>query len=219
MRKMRKVWIIGYGGFGFQVLSILLSSAKYRERQIDLGGFIDDRSDVIENYNNENENIIKQLGEVKIISDLNEVDLTSDKLVFGVSDPFYKKLFIESNNLDSSHFEPLMPGCKGNFGNFLGKSILHELRLSTNVHIGDYNFFDLNCIIGHDCRIGDYNHIGVNVIVGGNVEIGNGCIIHSGAIIGYGVKIPDNCTIGIGATVVRSLQPNVKIIAPASVKI
>jgi acetyltransferase-like isoleucine patch superfamily enzyme len=219
MLNAKKVWIIGYGGFGFQILSLLLSTKKYRERQIDFAGFIDDRTDAIARYNGQNKNFVIQFGAVKILPNIENVDLTTDKFVFGISDPLYKKTFIEKNNLNSSHFEKLMPNCKGSLGNNFGESILNEIRTSTNVQIGDFNFLDLNSIVGHDCKIGDYNHIGVNVIIGGNVEIGNGCTIHSGATIGRNVKISDNCTIGIGVTVVRDLPPNTKLIAEPPKKV
>ena len=215
---MRRIWIIGCGGFGFQVLSLLLETTKFKKRRIHFGGFIDDRPTVDEKVNLLSRVPRRAGRNATIVPNIPDgVRLNNDRLVFGVSDPEFRRLFLEEHKLKREQFEPLYPNSPLNFGVNRGVSVLNRVRCSNDVTVGDLNFIDSGTVIGHGSVVGDNNHIGVSVIIGGGSKIGDDCIIHSGAIIGADVKIGQNCIVGAGAVVVRDLKAGSKIIAPKSV--
>ena len=212
---MRRIWIVGCGGFGFQVLSILMASAKFKNRTIHFGGFIDDRQ-----ISDKKANLFSRLSEhvratAAIVFELPEgISLNNDKLIFGVSDPDFKLSFLKKHNLKADQFEPLFPNSPPNLGVKRGVSLLNQVKCSSGVTVGNFNFIDAGTVIGHDAVVGDNNHIGVNVVIGGGSVISDDCVIHSGAIIGNNVTIGNRCVIGIGCCVVRSLPDNTKLISP-----
>ena len=66
------------------------------------------------------------------------------------------------------------PSAIGDWGRIkigLGKTICSGSNLTTDISIGSFNFFNINCLIGHDVMIGNYNVINPSVKLGGNVII------------------------------------------------
>lgn len=197
---------------------MLLASPKFKERRVHFGGFIDDRQSI-----NEKADLLSKLPDrarktAAIVSGIPEgVSLNNDRLLFGVSDPDFKQSFLNKHNLKAVHFEPLFHNSRSNLGVSRGVSVLNQVKCSSGVTVGDFNFIDAGTVIGHDATVGNNNHIGVNVVIGGDTVVSDDCVIHSGAIIGAGITIGKKCIVGAGAVVVRNLAEGTKIIAPKSV--
>lgn len=77
--------------------------------------------------------------------------------------------------------------------------------LTTNIKIGNFVLFNLNCTVGHDARIGDYCSIMPGAAVGGNCTLGSCVMVGANAAILPGVKIGDRATVGAGAVVLRDV--------------
>lgn len=213
----RKVWIIGANGFGISLFMSIVATQKFKNGIISVAGFIDDREEAKERCRN----IIKRqrpglFENLRFHSSVNDIDILSDRLVFGISDPKYKLKIFNEHGLGFDNFERLLISVSNENANTVGMSVLDKTHLSSNALIGELNFFDRDVVIGHDVEIGNFNHFGVRCIVGGESKIGSGCIIHSGAIIGRGVTIGDNSEIGLGAIIIRDVADGSKIIAPQS---
>lgn len=94
----------------------------------------------------------------------------------------------------------------------VGNRFCAHVSLTTDILIGDFNLFNLNCTVGHDVRIGSYNVINPGVNISGGVQIGDGCLIGTGAQLLENVIIGDGATIGAGAVVTKDVPPGVTVV-------
>ena len=94
-----------------------------------------------------------------------------------------------------------------------GNIICAGVRLTNNIHIGDFNIINLNSTIGHDAIIDDYVNISPGVSISGNVHLGSGSLVGTGASIIQGtyeekLQIGSNTIVGAGSLVVKSCLSN-----------
>lgn len=89
----------------------------------------------------------------------------------------------------------------------LGKGCIvsMDVRISTNVTVGDFVFFNTGSIVCHDDVIGDYVTLAPDVKLAGAVTVGAGSELGIGAKAIQGVSIGENTVVGAGAVVVRDL--------------
>ena len=222
---MNKCWIIGAGGFGLGILNIILMTDRYRSREFDLGGIIDDRLEKLQYVKKKLSKDMKCNPKILDLDYLTCDSLASDNksisdgYVFGFLDPIYKRKLVDRYSLTADSFYKFTPQTKVYPGCNIGKSFIIDARISTNVSIGNYTYIDAQTVIGHDVSIGDFCHIGVGVTIGGNCTLEAGVTVHSGAIIGANVTIHRDSIIGAGAVILRDVSAKSKIIAPAAIKI
>ncbi|MCC7573101.1 MAG: acetyltransferase [Candidatus Methanofastidiosum sp.] len=94
----------------------------------------------------------------------------------------------------------------------VGNIVAAGVRFTCNIEIGNFNIFNLNSTIGHDCIIGNYVNLSPGVNVSGNVSIGANTFIGTNASILPGKSLYDklvigqNVQIGAGAVVVESVR-------------
>lgn len=88
------------------------------------------------------------------------------------------------------------------------------VRLTNNIEIGNFNLFNLNVTIGHDCIIEDYVTISPGANISGNVKLKEGCYIGTGSTVLQGKSISEKLivgnysTVGAGAVVVKNVAEN-----------
>lgn len=88
------------------------------------------------------------------------------------------------------------------------------VRLTNNIEIGNFNLFNLNVTIGHDCIIEDYVTISPGANISGNVKLKEGCYIGTGSTVLQGKSISEKLiignysTVGAGAVVVKNVAVN-----------
>ena len=207
----RKIWIIGAGGFAFDIASKFVRVPG--DGNVFMG-FIDSRVEQL--------SATKKLCEaagIPAMFELPESFNFSDSknyFMFGVGDAIYKKEFAEKYQINAEHFHRFEQAPNINEHSRLGSGLYWGCRIASGVSVGHACFIDANSVIGHGAEIGSFSHIAVGVIVGGNVKIGDACYLHSGAIIGNNISIGEGSVVGVGAVVVRSLPPGSKVIAPKS---
>lgn len=207
----RKIWIIGAGGFAFDIASKFIEVPG--EGNIFMG-FIDSRDDVAKSTMSD---CIK-FNVPAIVEHPDDFDFSdpSNRFMFGVGDAKYKKEFAAKYEIDPALYHRFEQAPNINKNSELLPSLYWGCKIASNVKVGYACFIDANSVVGHGVSIGNFCHIAVGVIIGGNVSIGEGTYIHSGAIIGNNVAIGENCIVGVGAVVVRRLPPGSKVIAPKS---
>lgn len=100
----------------------------------------------------------------------------------------------------------------------VGNAIARGCVFTCDIAMGDFNFFNLNVTIGHDCKIGSCNVINPGCNVSGGVEMGDSILVGTGASIIEQKKIASETTIGAGAVVVRDIvEPGIWAGVPAKV--
>jgi sugar O-acyltransferase (sialic acid O-acetyltransferase NeuD family) len=83
---------------------------------------------------------------------------------------------------------------------------------TTDIEIGSFNFFNLNCTYGHDVRIADCCVFNPGINMSGGVEMGSRCLIGTGATILQYLKIGDEVTVGAGSVVTKDVPAGTTVI-------
>lgn len=83
---------------------------------------------------------------------------------------------------------------------------------TTDIEIGSFNFFNLNCTYGHDVRIADCCVFNPGINMSGGVNVGSRCLIGTGAKILQYLKIGDEATVGAGSVVTRDVPAGTTVV-------
>lgn len=78
-------------------------------------------------------------------------------------------------------------------------------RLSTNIEVGKHVHIDQNAVVGHDCNLGDYARLNPQACVSGAVTIGRSALVGANATVLQGLTVGAEAIVGAGAVVVREV--------------
>ena len=164
---MKKIAIIGAGGFGREVVC-LINAINEKNEEWDFIGFFDD----VKNIGYENE-YGKVLGRIKDLNSYPE----SLAVVVAIAKPSAIEVIVKSITSPNIYFPNLIaPNAiffdKNNISLGRGNIISFGCSISCNVHIGNFNILNCCILVGHDTRIGDYNAIMPSTNISGNVTMG-----------------------------------------------
>ncbi len=87
-----------------------------------------------------------------------------------------------------------------------GNIIAAGTIITCNFVLGNFNFININCTIGHDVKLGNFNTINPLSSISGDVKIGSGSIIGAGSTVLQGLNIQDNTTLGAGAVLTKDTK-------------
>lgn len=76
---------------------------------------------------------------------------------------------------------------------------------TTDIAIGSFNIFNINCTYAHDVRIADCCVFSPGINMSGGVEVGSRCFLGTGATILQYLKIGDEVTVGAGSVVTKDV--------------
>lgn len=199
---MKKIAILGAGGFGREVKTIIDAINKVNPTY-DFIGFFDDGIEkglLINNYD--------VLGGINDINKYDE-DLS---IVVCIADPKIKKKVI--SNINNSHIDfPSIIHPKASITDefvTIGKGciICEGTIITCNIEIKDFIILNLMCTVGHDTVIEDYCSFMPSVNISGEVKIEQGVYVGTGAKIINLLDIGENTIVGAGAVVSKSLPAN-----------
>jgi sugar O-acyltransferase (sialic acid O-acetyltransferase NeuD family) len=198
---MKKIAIFGCGGFGREVLMIVIEKINEYEKEWDFIGFYDE--------NKEKGAVINGYPVLGGIIELNEISSPLG-LVIAIGDPLIKKKILNSLNNNHVFFPTLIhPNVviANNKFSSIGKGCIVGPGniLSVNTKIGNHVIIDTLCSIGHDTIIKDFVSIMPGVNVSGQVLIEESVFIGTGAKIINHVEIGRETIVGAGAIVSKSL--------------
>lgn len=80
-------------------------------------------------------------------------------------------------------------------------------RLSTNIEVGKHVHIDQNAVVGHDCVLGDFSRVNPQACISGAVTIGRGVLIGANATVLPGLDVGERAIVGAGAVAVRDAPP------------
>lgn len=198
------LFIIGAGGFGREVFSII-EALEGSGRMPHPAGFIDDAPSA---------------------ADLDRVDALGSRVVGSVDDlirridPFDAVLAIGSASarqtvaglLEHSPVTyPVLVHPDTTIGSNVrlaeGVVMAGGSRLSTNIQVGKHVHIDQNAVIGHDCNLEDYSRLNPQACVSGAVTIGRGALVGANATVLQGLAVGERSVVGAGSCVVKDV-PN-----------
>lgn len=87
-----------------------------------------------------------------------------------------------------------------------GNVITSGCVFTCDIHVGDFNYFNLNTTVGHDCRIGSHNVVNPGCNISGGGTIGNEILLGTGSQVLEGLSIASRTIIGAGAVVVKDIE-------------
>ena len=209
---MKKVVIIGAGGFGREVIEIFKDQNRL-QKQWEILGFIDENSALSG----------KIINNFSVLGGLDWFENNRDVgCVIAIGDPKTKKRiadFLEKK--DVLFYNAIHPSVIiSEFVN-LGNDVIicAGSILTVNILIKNHVILNLNNTVGHDSVIEDYCSIMPGVSINGENHIGNGVYIGTGATFIQKVQVGEWSIIGAGAVVIEDIPDHVVAVGiPAKAK-
>lgn len=201
--------IIGCGGFGREVFSLVTALSEADESCWTVEGFADDAPSF------ENKRRVEALGAVLLSS---VVALGQRAMPFSaviaVGSPTTRQSIALRLVGAPAIFDVLVhpaatTGLRVHLGQ--GSVVAAGARLSTNIRLGQHVHVDQNVTIGHDTVVGDWVRINPHACISGDVAIGPGALIGANAVVLPGLQIGARAIVGAGACVVRDVLPGVTV--------
>ena len=183
MKSSLTIYLIGAGGYGKQILSILKDD-EYKINPI----LVDDKLRLS----------IKKFKKFKINTNYN-ITIGNIKL----REKIYK--FLKKKNLFLSNI--IFNGSKI-YTDKIGKGSIIEphTMICNDVKLGISNFILTGSSIGHNTKMGNFCNVVCNVAISGDVKIGKNVIIGGQSFISNDVNICDNVIISPGSTVLSDIK-------------
>jgi sugar O-acyltransferase, sialic acid O-acetyltransferase neuD family len=210
---MKKIAIIGAGGFGREV-ACLINAINEESKDWDFIGFFDDVKDI--GYENEYGRV---LGRIKDLNSYPE----SLAVVVAIAKPSAIEVIVKSITSPNIYFPNLIaPDIiffdKNNMSLGQGNIIGFGCSISCNIHIGNFNIFNCFISIGHDTKIGDYNAVMPSTKISGDITIGDRNFFGASSVILEKLTIGNDTTIGANSLIFRNTKDkNTYIGNPASI--
>lgn len=199
---MKKIAIIGAGGFGREVKT-LIDSINIVNPTYQFVGFYDDGF--------EKGSLVNEYPVLGGVEDLNAVE-NALAIAIAIGDPktkftLFSKIknkqisfpsLIHPNVLISNDFVAIGEGC----------IVCASCIITCNIKIEDFVILNLMCTVGHDTTLSSFSSFMPSVNISGEV------IIHEKVYVGTGVKIINqleigsNTIVGAGAVVSKTLPQN-----------
>ncbi len=199
---MKKIAIIGAGGFGREVKMLIDQINKVENKYVFIGYFDDgkEKGSLINGF--------PILGNIEDLNTFNE-DLA---VVLALGNPIFKRNAIALIVSPKIHFETLLHPSViiGDDEVKIGKGALicAGTIITCNIEIQDYVTINLACTIGHDTILENFVSIMPGVNVSGEVILKEGVYVGTGAKIINQVTVGQYAIIGAGAVVSKNLPEN-----------
>ena len=201
---MKKIFFIGAGGHFREIFHWYNHQVRNDKSQSHVVGVIDD------NLSNKK---FEEFTKLKIIK---SKDLKNEKDIYlilstGILDVRIKIL----KQFKKFNFETLIhPSAQISEGATFGKGNVFSPNtvIAGNAKIGNFNNFNFNCAISHDCNIGENNVLSPSTSLMGDCRIGNLNFFGANSTMVPKTKIDDNNIIGAGAVLTKSFGSNNTIV-------
>jgi sugar O-acyltransferase (sialic acid O-acetyltransferase NeuD family) len=200
---MKKIVIIGAGGFGREV-KMLIDQINKNNKKYDLLGFYDDeigKDEVVSGY--------KVYG---IITNLLQIDYQL-LVVIAIANPAIKRSIytLLSNNSYLTFPTLIHPNVLMGTDNVTigeGCIICADNIITVDVNIGNFVTLNFRCSVAHDTIIGDFCSIMPGVCISGDVTLKDLVYVGTGASIINLVTLGYSSKVGAGVTVAKNLPDN-----------
>lgn len=199
---MKKIVIIGAGGFGREV-KIIIDDINKKSLEYDFLGYYDD--------NIEKGKLINGFPILGTIQDLNTInDVTC--VAIGIGVPKTKLNLIKELVNDKLQYPTLIhpSAIISDDDVYIGRGtiICAGNIITCNIKIEDFVTINLMCTVGHDTQINNFCSFMPSVNISGEVIIHENVYVGTGAKIINSLEIGKNTIVGAGAVVSKSLPEN-----------
>lgn len=194
---MKKIIIVGAGGFGRELLLWIKDINKASSRW-EIAGFIDDDIHALDAVE----------CDYSIIGTIADwIPKEDEEFALAVADPHTKERVVHVLKGKGAKFATIIHPTAiitefSHFGE--GFVMFPYSKLSCNSTVGDFVTL-LSSPIGHDTYIGDYSTISGNCNIVRNVTIGKYVFLAAGVCIAQDVRVGDDANLGLGAVVIKDV--------------
>ena len=199
---MNNLVIIGAGGLAKEI-AFLVEDINRVNSIYNILGYCDIDEKKIGNFNGKykisfiDKELVKTKEKISVA-----IGIGNPKIIFNIIDNLKQNEMISFPNL-------VHPNFVGDIGRITmgeGNIITSSNIFTTDIKIGSFNIFNLNCTLGHDAVIGNYNLFNPSVNLSGSILIGNCNLIGTGAQLLEKITIGDNIVIGAGSVVTKRID-------------
>ena len=197
---MKHLIIIGARGAGRESYETALYTKAYENKEYDIKGFLDDKSDALD----------ATPGYPPIIGPVETYQpLEDDVFICAIGDPEWRK-----------HYVDIIIGKGGKFITLIDKTarictnvkigtgcvIRRMVELSNDVTVGDFSYLQPFTDIGHDAVVGRYCHLNTNSFMGGYSEIEDMVTLQTHSVLLPHKKVGKGATVGAGSVAIRNVK-------------
>lgn len=196
---MKKIYIVGAGGFGRELLQWIKDINTVKPTW-EIGGFLDDNLNALDG-------VEIDYPVVGTIQGWQPKDDEEFALAMGA--PALKRKIVELLKAKGAKFATVIhPTAILTPFNKYGEGLIMfpYSKLSVNSEVGDFVTI-LATPIGHDTYVGDYTVISGGCNIVRNVQIGKDVFLAAGVCIAQDVKIGDGAYLGLGAVILKDVAP------------
>lgn len=196
--KKRNLYIVGAGGFGRELES-LLDGVFESERGWQIAGYLDDNPEALDGY----------LSDYRIVGSLCDFHFqTGDLAIVAIATPSTKRTVVEGIRDRVELLTFVSPDAIiGKFSKIgTGCIIGHHVIIGPNVILGDAVFINSESMIGHDVTIGSFSSIMANNNIAGRCRIGEAAYFASTVTVIPNRSICNGAFVGAGSVVVTNIK-------------
>ena len=201
---MKNIVIIGAGYLAREVYGYV-KHCSLQGHSWRLKGFLDDRPDVLAEFNYSS----------PILSGVEAYQPgDGDLFVCALGHPAHKEKYCRLIEAKDGKFATLIHPSAVVGDNVViqeGALIGPLAVLTSDITIAKCGYIGPQCFVGHDNNIGPYSQLSGNVTLGGRVVIEDSVFVGLGATVLPGVKLGSKCHVGAGSVVLRSVRPRSKV--------
>jgi len=202
---MKKVYIIGAGGFAAELTDYIFQNNKINSEKLEIVGYFDIDKRTYDNYSfkkpflgdekkykfNDNDNVLIAIGNIQIRKKIIKF--------------FYKQ---KINFLNFVHYTSHLSS-DSTLG--IGNIICPYVIVGPNTNIGNFNLINYSCGIPHDNTLGNNNIFSPNCQLTGFTEIGNDNLFGVSTGSKPNIIIGNNNKIQPGIIVDRNIKNNMLV--------
>lgn len=201
---MKSLYIVGAGGCGRELLSMLLNTGLYSGKYT-IVGFLDDTDNPLQGKACDRDVV----GTIK-----GYIPQENDTLLMGIADPHAKARLVPILKEKGAHFTSFIhPGVSLGRNNTIGEGVViyGGMGMTVNVSIGDFTTLQA-CYLGHDVTIGKYSTISSFCNIMGYVNIEERVFLGSNVAVKPKTIIHKDSYVCMGSVVIKDVGEYTKVI-------
>ena len=209
---MKKILIVGAGGFGREVYNYVEDCIKAGANWL-IKGFLDDNLNALDSYDYPNKKIY--LLESYIPED-------DDICICALGNPKTKKIVVEKLLAKGAKFETLVhPSAHVGRNVKIGAGcvVCPNCVLTCDSSLGDFVMLNVGTSVGHDAKIGQWCTISSHCDITGFVNIAEGAFLASSVVVIPSSSVGEWATVGVNSSVITKVRDNTTVYGNPAIKL
>lgn len=208
---MKRLLIIGAGGFGREVVAIVAAINAVQPAWELVGVLDDSAADSV--ASDRGPGVDSKQPSVPVLGGVGALStLTDHHAVIAVGSPTARAMIAAAHPRQKwatlVHPDTTIAS-DSRIG--VGSVVAPGARISTNCTLGEHVHVDQNVTVGHDSTVSAYVRLNPQACISGSVTLEQGVLIGANATVLQGLTIGSGSTVGAGAVVVRNVADAVTV--------